>query len=255
MAMRRTIRRPWWIVVALIALCCVPSTAVADIYERLLIFPAPPQPPSYAPELPIAQRYLYPRVFGIRFDSGAGILTISFGFYEPDYWAPRLIMPQEASYVAYASYITFKVTPDCKERTNAEAEGIYGAVTPDRGTVSLAGYNGSLGVKTTYSGGNYTATFADPAFVRTLTCLGGASIGTNEVQTRPLVDITPHAAPAPPAPPAPSRPKCAGHYARIGGRLTCLRNGAKCYVRYRQQYARPHYACVRRGGRYRLVRR
>ena len=55
--------------------------------------------------------------------------------------------------------------------------------------------------------------------------------------------------------PTTSRLRCAGTRATIGGRSTCLRSGARCYVRYRKQYARHHYACVRRGGRYRLVRR
>ena len=55
--------------------------------------------------------------------------------------------------------------------------------------------------------------------------------------------------------PTTPRPKCAGTRATIGGRSTCLRSGARCYARYRKQYARHHYACVRRGGRYRLVRR
>jgi len=53
------------------------------------------------------------------------------------------------------------------------------------------------------------------------------------------------------------RPACASGYrqAQIGGKLKCLRSGQLCSWRYRHQYMRYHYACVRKGSRYRLVRR
>jgi hypothetical protein len=43
--------------------------------------------------------------------------------------------------------------------------------------------------------------------------------------------------------------------ARIGGKAKCLHSGAACSWRYRRQYLRYHYACVRKGHSYRLVRR
>lgn len=42
--------------------------------------------------------------------------------------------------------------------------------------------------------------------------------------------------------------------ARIDGRLECLRAGELCAWRYRRQYPRYHYACVRRGRYFRLER-
>jgi hypothetical protein len=79
----------------------------------------------------------------------------------------------------------------------------------------------------------------------------------------PIFTITvayPPPPPMEPAPqseptPAPTHPQCAGRRAKIGGRSTCLHTGAACSWRYRKQYARYHYACVRRAGHYRLVRR
>jgi hypothetical protein len=64
----------------------------------------------------------------------------------------------------------------------------------------------------------------------------------------------PMESPSPQPAPAPSHPKCVGRYAKIGGRTTCLHSGATCYWRYRHQYTHYHYACVRRGSHYRLVR-
>jgi hypothetical protein len=55
--------------------------------------------------------------------------------------------------------------------------------------------------------------------------------------------------------PAPAHHQCTGRRVKIGGRSTCLHSGAPCSWRYRHQYTRYHYACVRRAGRYRLVRR
>jgi hypothetical protein len=77
----------------------------------------------------------------------------------------------------------------------------------------------------------------------------------------PIFTITVARSPPPPSPmqathAAPARRRCpAGHNAKIGGRSTCLRSGARCRLRYRHQYARHHYACLRRGGHHRLVRR
>jgi hypothetical protein len=42
---------------------------------------------------------------------------------------------------------------------------------------------------------------------------------------------------------------------RINHRIVCLRAGEYCSWRYRQQYRRYHFACVRKGHRFRLVRR
>ena len=59
------------------------------------------------------------------------------------------------------------------------------------------------------------------------------------------------------APEARPQPACSHGYthARIGGSSTCLRAGQLCSWRYRRQYVRYHYACVRRGKHDRLVRR
>jgi hypothetical protein len=43
--------------------------------------------------------------------------------------------------------------------------------------------------------------------------------------------------------------------ARIGGKTKCLHSRESCSWRHRQQYRRYHFACVRRGKHYRLVRR
>jgi hypothetical protein len=43
--------------------------------------------------------------------------------------------------------------------------------------------------------------------------------------------------------------------ARMGGKTTCLHRGESCRWRYRRQYRRYHFACVRKGTHYRLVRR
>jgi hypothetical protein len=42
--------------------------------------------------------------------------------------------------------------------------------------------------------------------------------------------------------------------ARIGGKVKCLHGGEVCARRYRHQYLRHHYACIRKGRAYRLVR-
>jgi hypothetical protein len=59
------------------------------------------------------------------------------------------------------------------------------------------------------------------------------------------------------APEEHKQPACSHGYthARIGGSSKCLRAGQFCSWRYRRQYVRYHYACVRRGTHYRLVRR
>jgi hypothetical protein len=43
--------------------------------------------------------------------------------------------------------------------------------------------------------------------------------------------------------------------AHIGGKAKCLHSGQSCSWRYRQQYRRYHFACVRKGRHFRLVRR
>jgi hypothetical protein len=54
-----------------------------------------------------------------------------------------------------------------------------------------------------------------------------------------------------------TRPSCRSGYtrARISHEPTCLHQGESCVWRYRQQYRRYHFACVRKGKHYRLVRR
>ena len=43
--------------------------------------------------------------------------------------------------------------------------------------------------------------------------------------------------------------------AHIGGKTMCLHSGGSCSWRYRKQYRRYHFACVRKGTHYKLVRR
>jgi hypothetical protein len=84
----------------------------------------------------------------------------------------------------------------------------------------------------------------------------------------PVFSITVLAAPAPtPQPEPPPREQaptplprpfsfCRRGFraARIGGNLKCLHGGEFCARRYRRQYLRYHYACLRQGRYYRLVR-
>jgi hypothetical protein len=57
-------------------------------------------------------------------------------------------------------------------------------------------------------------------------------------------------------PSPPSTQRCRSGYTsgRIGGQAKCLRAGESCVWRYRRQYRRYHFACVRKGRHYRLVR-
>jgi hypothetical protein len=43
--------------------------------------------------------------------------------------------------------------------------------------------------------------------------------------------------------------------AQIGGKTMCLHSGGSCSLRYRKQYRRYHFACLRKGTHYKLVRR
>jgi hypothetical protein len=86
--------------------------------------------------------------------------------------------------------------------------------------------------------------------------------------------VLPRSEPPPPQPPQPSPkpppatptspeheyhsgPLCHPGYttAHIGGKTECLHAGQSCSWRYRNQYRRYHYTCVRRGRHYRLVHR
>jgi hypothetical protein len=62
--------------------------------------------------------------------------------------------------------------------------------------------------------------------------------------------------PTVPRPQSPPR-RCRSGYtwARISSHATCLHEGESCSWRYRRQYHRYHFACVRKGTHYRLVRR
>jgi hypothetical protein len=77
------------------------------------------------------------------------------------------------------------------------------------------------------------------------------AIGVAYPTPPPVVEPPPMETPPQTAP----RPSCNGKYATIGGHGTCLHSGAPCSQRYNRQYSRYHYACVRRGRHYRLVRR
>jgi hypothetical protein len=68
---------------------------------------------------------------------------------------------------------------------------------------------------------------------------------------------TPIAMAPAPASPTSSTPKCGSGYtpARIGGHAVCLHAGQSCTLRRRHEYARYHFACVRKGHSLELVHR
>jgi hypothetical protein len=76
------------------------------------------------------------------------------------------------------------------------------------------------------------------------------------LEAPPGTSPTPSMAPAP-APPTTSTPGCGSGFspARIGGHAVCLHAGQSCTLRRGHEYARYHFACVRKGRSLRLVSR
>jgi hypothetical protein len=80
------------------------------------------------------------------------------------------------------------------------------------------------------------------------------------VQPTPTPTHTPQPSPTPAFSNSPTSPETEHQTtphcrtAHIGGKTRCLRSGQSCVWQYRKQYRRYHYACVRKGSKFRLVR-
>ena len=77
-----------------------------------------------------------------------------------------------------------------------------------------------------------------------------------EVAPKPIPEPLPTPTPTP-TPRLKHPPACRRGFvnARVGGKAKCLHSGESCSWRHRQRYHRYHFACVRKGKHYRLVRR
>jgi hypothetical protein len=198
-------------IAAFAAFLLLAGRARADVYEGRAESEAPQQPPSLTPEPLIEQQKAFLRVFGARYDSSAGTLTIFIGFFDPEYWAPAILGDGELSaegLSAEGAYFgevlsTFALGSTCERAESGlgefeiEKDAMRGSFGSARGVLTERGYNGALRVPVTYADGVYTMTATNTALAGlALRCVAyrlGIGGSPNVLE---LADVTPHVTPA-----------------------------------------------------------
>jgi hypothetical protein len=182
-----------------VGVLAAPAPALADVYEGVQNFSAPKQPLSLTPEPPIEQQESpYLRIFGVRYDSTAGALTLFAGVYDPEYWGSTIpekepfvegIFPGgERFYVYYSVLVSFAIDRNCPEAVGDESE-LWGSFGLGKGEIHRAEYIGEVEDQTSYANGVYSVTLTNPAFANLdLHCVT-YEIGENP-KTMPLNDLT-----------------------------------------------------------------
>jgi hypothetical protein len=186
---------------SLAACLLLAGRARADVYEGRAESEAPQQPPSFTPEPPIEQQALYPHVFGVRYDSSAGALTVYVGFFGPEYWASNLSEAQASDLARFALASTCEAASDSvqlgSEPEKEETAELRGHVGTSAGELTERGYNGALSVPVTYANGVYTMTATNTALAGlALRCVAYPASEPRIVNVLELADVTPHVTPA-----------------------------------------------------------
>ena len=201
-------------IAALVACLLLAGRARADVYEGRAELEAPQQPRSFTPEPPIEQQAPFLRVFGARYDSTAGALTVSIGVFDPEYWAPAIggeeqlssngafpgpflsaFRPRrELSTFAFADtceHAGNAVRPGVSEAVEAAVQGYFGSA---EGELTESGYRGALTAPVAYVNGVYSMTVTNGALIGLdLRCVARQE---SPPETLELADLTPHVTPA-----------------------------------------------------------
>jgi hypothetical protein len=204
-------------IAAFAAFLLLAGRARADVYEGRAESEAPQQPPSFTPEPPIEQQAPFLRVFGARYDSSAGTLTVFIGVFDPEYWAP--VIGGEgplSSNGAFPGEIlsarqprdrlsAFALDDTCERAANsvqagvteAEEAEISGSIGSAEAEITERGYRGALTAPVAYANGTYSMTVTNSALTGLdLRCVARPRDDPRDVEIIELADLTPRVTPA-----------------------------------------------------------
>ena len=172
------------VILVAVFLWLLADTAAADVFSASNEYSAPPQPASFTPEAPITQQGVYFHTFGVTYDETAGIVTVSWSYYEPDFWRSHKSESELSDVIVWLGENCESVRPGSARVTIGNTE----APEAPAATLSLNGTRGSLQSTTTYANGVYTVSFGSSLLVgQHLRCFTSPNI---DYESHALADET-----------------------------------------------------------------